>query len=38
MTINVPIEPPADIEQNSKTPSKAGLSSPTRTCVRKKQS
>ena len=33
MTINVPIEPPAEIEQNSKTPSNAGLSSPTRTCM-----
>ena len=27
----VPIEPPAEMEQNSKTPSNAGLSSPTRT-------
>lgn len=28
----MPIEPPAEMEQNSKTPSNAGLSSPTRTC------
>jgi len=27
----VPMEPPAEMEQNSKTPSNAGLSSPTRT-------
>ena len=27
----VPIEPPTEMEQNSKTPSNAGLSSPTRT-------
>jgi hypothetical protein len=31
--MTVPIEPPAEIEQNSKTPSNAGLSSPTRTCI-----
>lgn len=27
----VPIDPPADMEQNSNTPSNAGLSSPTKT-------
>lgn len=31
MNVCLPIDPPADIEQNSKTPSNAGLSSPTRT-------
>ena len=31
--MNVPIDPPAEIEQNSNTPSNAGLSSPTRNCV-----